>query len=82
MIQNTIIFILGFTILITTMLIIIVGFLGVLRVMIITTFEYDYVKAFRERKAKKKQKEEEHFKEMNKSDVHMGYYIRKGEQSE
>lgn len=76
MIQNTIVYILGFTILITTMLIIIVGFLGVLRVMIITTFEYDYVKAFREWKARRKEKEEAKFEEVH-NDKQMGYYIRK-----
>lgn len=77
-IQSVIVFILGFTILVTAMMIIIVGFLGVLRIMMISSFEYDYVVAFRNWKAKKKEKEEEKFKKLHKKEQ-MGYYMRKGE---
>ena len=75
-VQNTLVFILGLTILITAMLIIIVGFLGVLRVMMISVFDFDYVVSFKNWKTKKKAKEEKRFKkEVEK--VHMGYYVRK-----
>lgn len=73
-IQNTIVFILGFTILTTTMLIIIVGFLGVLRVMIMSVFEYDFVKSYKEKRKAKKQMEEDKYAEATKN---LGYYVPK-----
>ena len=76
MVENTIVFILGLTILITAMIIIIVVFLGILRIALISVFEWDYLESYRKWKNKKKAKEEEEFKkEIEK--VHMGYYVGK-----
>ena len=54
MVENTIVFILGLAILITAMLIIIVMFLGVLRVVLMSVFEWDYVAAYKNWKNKPK----------------------------
>ena len=93
MVQNTIIFILGLTILITAMVIIIVMFLGVLRVALMTVFEWDYVVAYKNWKNKPKTlyadnapikptKAKMPKVKEPKQDIQLGYYIKKEEDNE
>lgn len=82
MVQNTIVFILGLTILITAMLIIIVIFLGILRLALMSVFEWDYVVAYQNWKNKPKTLIKPTKAKMPKvkepkQDIQLGYYINK-----
>lgn len=86
-IQNTIVFLLGLTILITAMIIIIVLFLGVLRIAMISVFEWDYVVAYKNWKNKSKTLIKPTKAKMPKvkepkQDIQLGYYVNKEEEDD